>query len=347
MKKIEGYVRKNVSALVMCLSLPCLVASSIAAELRIGITQNDQTPMGQGVAKFVELVRAKSNQKINAIGLTNGKAGNDREIQAKAIAGELEMVVGSSTLFAMHAKEMSIWDTPFLFSSFDEADFVLDGAPGKLVLERLDRAGMVGLGYWENGFRQFTNSARPVTRVDDFKGLRVRVQTNELHMNLFKTLGAEPVGLPFGEVYDALKSRNLDAQENPLATVVATKYYEVQTYLTLTRHLYSPFVVVASKKWWAGLAPVDRQVVLDAFVEARAYQRGVARSLANQSVAELKAQRMQVVELEPNERIRFERRTERLMSSVAKNVGPDVYTKVITDLFEYRLNKRGSNQQKK
>ena len=139
------------------------------------------------------------------------------------------------------------------------------------------RGGLVGLAYWELGFRNVTNSKRPLAKLEDFSGLKLRVLQSPLFIDTFTALGANPVPMPFPEVYTALEQKVVDGQENPITVIVDSKFQEVQKYLSLTRHIYNPQAVIMSKKSWDKLNAAEQKIIQDAAREATAYQRQVSR----------------------------------------------------------------------
>ena len=175
------------------------------------------------------------------------------------IGGAQEMMVGSTATLVGITKEMALWDTPFLFNTAKEADTVLDGPIGQKVMDKLQEKGLVGLAYWENGFRNLTNSKRPVTKLEDLDGIKLRVMQNEVYLDSFKLMGANATPLPFSELFSALETKTVDGQENPYNTILSSKFYEVQKYLSVTNHVYSPWIMTVSKKWWDQLSKDETQ----------------------------------------------------------------------------------------
>ncbi len=218
-------------------------------------------------------------------------------MQQALIGGAQEMMVGSTATLVGITKEMALWDTPFLFNNVKEADAVLDGPVGQKVMDKLEEKGLVGLVYWENGFRNLTNNKRPVAKLEDMDGIKLRVMQNEVFLNTFKTLGANAIPLPFSELFSALETKTVDGQENPFNTILSSKFYEVQKYLSVTNHVYSPWIVLASKKWWDGLSKDEQKVLLDAAVKARDFERKDTRDEGAKALADLKAKGMQINEL--------------------------------------------------
>ena len=176
---------------------------------------------------------------------------------------------------------------------------------GKKLLEKLPAKGLVGLSYWDHGFRVLTNSRRPVAKMEDIQGLKIRVQQIPVFIDTFTTLGANAVPLPFPELYTALETKTVDGQENPFVSIEVTKFYEVQKYASNTRHAYSPLLVLASKKFWDQLSDDERTLLLDAAKETQPYERETSRSLDAKAAEELKSKGMTITEISSEERSRM------------------------------------------
>ena len=192
-------------------------------------------------------------------------------------------------------------DLPFLFNDYNEADAVLDGPIGKKLLEKLPEKGLIGLGYWDHGFRIVTNSKLPITRVEDFSGLKIRVPQSAISIDTFNALGANAVPMPIPELYTALETKAMDGQENPYAAVEALKFNEVQKYASATRHAYNPLVVIFSKRTWDRLSPSERRIVQEASDEAGAFERTVSREANEKSAETLKSKGMSINVVPPQE----------------------------------------------
>jgi len=223
--------------------------------IRWGHLQNKDHPVSFGVNKFAELVAQKSGGKLKVREFGNSSLGSEIQEQAALQGGTQEMMSASTTTLAGIVKEMGVFDFPFLFANEAEADAMLDGPIGKRLADMLPAHGLVSPAYWENGFRYVTNSKRPINRPEDLDGLKIRVMPNPVYIETFKTMKANPVPLPFGELFTAMETRTVDAQENPYPIIAANKFNEVQKYLSNTRHSYNAFIVLISKKFWDSLSP--------------------------------------------------------------------------------------------
>lgn len=296
--------------------------------VRFGYGLVDNSNQGRAVRFFAQEVEKASGGKMKIRGIGNASLGSDTQMQQALIGGAQEMMVGSTATLVGLVPEMAVWDTPFLFSTAKEADTVLDGPTGEAVKAKLEPKGMVGLVYWENGFRNLTNSKRPVTKLEDLNDVKLRVMQNNVFLDSFKTLGANAVPLPFSELFTALETRAVDGQENPYNTVLSSKFYEVQKYLTVTNHVYSPWIVTVSKKWWDTLSPAEKKVLQDAAVKSRDFERKDTREEAAKALAELKTKGMQVNELPAAEANRMREKLTSVHAGIAKSVGQETWDSV-------------------
>jgi len=204
------------------------------------------------------------------------------------------------------------------------------------VMDKLQEKGLVGLAYWENGFRNLTNSKRPVAKVEDLEGIKLRVMQNNVYLDSFKTLGANAVPLPFSELFSALETKTVDGQENPYNTILSSKFYEVQKYLTVSNHVYSPWIVLVSKKWWDGLSKDEQKVLADAAKASRDFERKDTREEGAKALADLKAKGMQVNELPASEAGRMRDKLTKVNAAIASNVGMDLWNETQGELAKLR-----------
>jgi tripartite ATP-independent transporter DctP family solute receptor len=258
-----------------------------------------------GARKFAELVKTKSAGRIQISVYSNAQLGSDLQMQSALRGGTQEFTVPSTATLVGLVKDFGLLGTPFAFSSEAQADAVLDGPFGRKLLATLPEKGLVGLAFWENGFRNMTNSKRPVQRVEDVSGLKVRTMQNTLYIDMFNGLGANAVPLAANEVYTALESNAIDAQENPYTVIHAQRFYDVQKYLSTTRHTYDVLVLLVSKKFWDSVTDGDRAIMQAAAAEATTAQRAISRSLNNELKANLMQRGMAINEVPETERQRM------------------------------------------
>jgi tripartite ATP-independent transporter DctP family solute receptor len=333
-------VRRTLIAAAAAAALAASFASSAAdikpRLIRFGYGLNEQSNQGRAAKVFAEQVEKASGGKMKVRAIGAAALGPDTQMQQALIGGAQEMMVGSTATLVGITKEMALWDTPFLFNNTKEADAVLDGPIGTKVMDKLQEKGLVGLAYWENGFRNLTNSKRPVTKMEDLNGIKLRVMQNNVYLDSFKSLGANAVPLPFSELFSAMETGTVDGQENPYNTILSSKFYEVQKYLSVTNHVYSPWIVLVSKKWWDGLSKDEQKVLLDAAKASRDFERKDTRDEGAKALADLKAKGMQINELAPAEAARMRDKLTKVNASIAANVGMDLWTETQSSLAKIR-----------
>lgn len=300
--------------------------------IKFGHLNNVGHPTSLGTQRFAELVAAKSGGKLKVQEFPASALGSDMQQQSALQGGAQEMVAPSTTSLAGIVKEFGLIDFPFSVTSFAQADGLLDGPFGKALLARLPEKGLVGLGFWDLGFRNVTNSKHPITRPEDMEGLKLRVIPNPVFIQTFQAFKANPVPLAFGELYAALETRAVDGQENPYAVILSNKFNEVQKYVSATNHVYAALIVLVSKKFWDKLSATEQKILSDAALEAQAFQRQASRLAAQNAVTELQTRGMQFNELSKTEQTR--------MSQVAKPVTDRLaaaYDPVIVKLYNDEL----------
>ncbi len=216
-----------------------------------------------------------------------------------------QFVLDGGGILASQVKDFEVYDFPFMFANVQEADAVVDGPLGQRLHAKLADKGIVGLAYFELGFRNITNGKRPINKVEDIAGLKLRVIPNAINVDWVKAVGANPTPMAFPEVYAGLEQGAIDGQENPFSVILANKFYEVQKNLAVTNHQYNPQSLVMSKKIWDTLSADHKKIIQDAAVEAAKYERQVNRDAAASQLAELKKAGMQVTELSATEQAKL------------------------------------------
>ena len=311
-------------------------ASAQEKTLRFAYQNVAETPQGQGAVKFAELVKQKSGGKMDVRLFAGGTLGGDLQTVSALQGGTIDLTVLNAGLLVGLDKQFALLDLPFLFNTPEEADAIVDGPIGQKLVKGVEEKGLMGLGYWELGFRQTTNSRRPITKVEDFKGLRLRVLQSPLFIDLFNKLGANAVPLPFPEVYAALEQKVVDGQENPYPTILGAKLSEVQKYLSNTRHIYNAQAVLVSKKSWDGLSAEQKKVMSDSAIEAQAFQRKFSRDSMNAALDELKKSGMEVNDLAPAETNRLREAVQPVIEKFAKESGESVFAEIQAELARLR-----------
>ncbi|WP_199614174.1 TRAP transporter substrate-binding protein [Paenibacillus alkalitolerans] len=304
--------------------------------IKAGIGLNEDHPEGQGLKKFAELVSQKSGGKLKVQPYYSAQLGDDKKMTEALQAGMQEITIPSTSPLVGMIKEYGIFDFPFVFNDEKEAHAVLDGPLGQKLLEKLPAHNLIGLGYWENGFRNLTNSKHPVAKAEDFKGLKIRTMQNQVHLEAFQVLGANPTPMAFSEVFSALESKTVDGQENPLATIKSNKFNEVQGYLSVTKHVYTPFVFLVSKKFWDKLSPEEQKILQEAAVEAGTYQRELNIAENKKALDDLKAAGMQVNEVTKEEMAKMQEIIKPVIDKFSKEIGEDLVKELYAEVEKAR-----------
>jgi tripartite ATP-independent transporter DctP family solute receptor len=286
--------RNSLAALTMLLVFLCSGHAWAGQVVKLAVITKPGSAQNVCADKFRKLLESRSHYKVR---LYQGSAlGAETDILRKIKANDIQMGVITSAVFDVFLPDVRVLDFPFLFADYDQADRVLDGAPGQELLRRLEKAGFKGLAYSENGFRDLTNDRRPVHKVEDAAGLRIRVMESALHHELWKMLGAEPVSLGWPDALTAMNQKTIDGQENPLSVIWGYKLYKSQKYLSLTRHVYSPHLNVANLQWFNGLPDADQNIIRQCMQEAASYQKQWNRKNAAFFLSRLKKNGMVIDE---------------------------------------------------
>jgi len=306
----------------LALSVPAMAQTA-----RLGYVPTEDHPVGKAAVFFADKVKEKTGGRITVETFGNGVLGSEPQLQSSIQGGFLDVMFGPTSNLVGSVPGYLIFDLPFFYKDFAAVDAVMDGEVGKELFSRLDtEMGIVGLAYMDNGFRHITNAVRPVNTVEDIKGLKIRVIPNPVFLATFEALGANPVPLPYPELFNALETGAVEAQETPVGLIYASRFYEVQDHLALTGHVYTPFVLLAGKKWFDGLSAEDQGLVREAAQETAVYQRDLSRNDADRLTGLLEQEGMQVT-----------RPSEEAMAELRARVAPviDQFTDQIgADLIE-------------
>ncbi|MFC0950244.1 TRAP transporter substrate-binding protein [Pasteurella multocida] len=263
---------KMLAALVVGMAV-FTASANAATTLRFGYEAPRSDTQHEAAKKFNELLKEKTKGEIKLSLFPDSTLGNAQTMISAVRGGTIDLEMSGSPNFSGLVPKLNVIDIPFIFQNREHAYAVLDGEIGQGLLKELEAQGLKGLAFWEVGFRSFTNSKHPVKTPDDIKGLKVRTNQNPMYIQAFSILGANPVPMPLSELYSALETRAVDAQEHPVGIVWSAKLYEVQKHLSLTNHGYTPLIVVMNKAKFDGLSPALQSAILEAAKEAGAYQR--------------------------------------------------------------------------
>lgn len=303
---MKPLLRSVLASAVIALSATATLAQDIQERtIKFGHLNNADHAVSFGVKRFAELLATKSGGKLKVQEFPANQLGNEMQQQSALQGGVQEMSAPATTSLAGIVKEFGLVDFPFAVSTFEQADALLDGPLGQTLIAKLPEKGLVALGYWDLGFRNVTNSKRPITKAEDLEGLKLRVIPNPVFLESFKAFKANPVPMPFAELYGALEAKAVDGQENPFAVILSNKFYEVNKFVSATNHVYAANIVLVSKRFWDRLSPTEQKIMHEAANEARGYQRQVSRAAAQKAVGELQAKGMQYNEIAPAEQARM------------------------------------------
>lgn len=318
-----------ISIMVSVILILCSVGISIAAPiiLKLAHVVSTSAPYHIGAMELAKLVDLKTKGQIKIEIYPGGQLGKgERECIEGLQIGTIDLVVTSTGPVGGFVPQMLVVDLPFLFRDNGHVDKVLDGPIGEGLLKDLSKAGINGIAFWENGFRNLTNNKRPVNKPEDAKGLKLRTMENEVHMDAFRTLGADPTPMTWGEVYTSLQQGVIDGQENPINIIRTHKIYEVNKHLSLTGHVYSPALLLMNEKKFKGLSPDLQKALIEAGKEAAKFERKFIRDNEAKMLDELKGFGMQVTN--PDKKL-FQKATESTYKKYESRFGKDLIDKIV------------------
>ena len=332
------------TSLALAATVLAALAAPVSAQIKehvfkVGIGLSEDHPQALAVKHFAEKLAAKSGGKMNAKLFASGSLGNDVSMTSALRGGTLEMTVPDSSTLMSLIKPFGVLNLPLTFNNEAEADAVLDGPFGQKLLAMLPDKGLIGLGFWENGFRHVTNSRRPINTADDLAGLKLRVIQSPLFLDTFNALGTNATPMPFTELYTAMESRAVDGQDNPIVAFETNRFYEVQKHLSLTRHVYNPLIVLFSQKMWDKLSADERQILLDAARETSAEQRRVSRDMEAKALEKAKSQGTQVTDLTAQERARLRERVRPVTEQYTRELGEPLVKEILAEIDKVRAHR--------
>lgn len=288
-------------------------------------------PIHEGALELKKRLQA-ANGRLDVQVFPGGALGSEGEIIGQLQTGMTDMLLTTTGPLGQQNPIYYVLETPYIFINYAQVDKVLDGPAGDKLLKGLEAKGLVGLAFWENGFREMSNNARPIKAPADLKGLKMRTQQNRLHMKYFSDLGANPTPLPFTEIYNALATKMVDGQENPLSLIATNKFYEQQKYVSLTDHVYSSVPVYYSKSKWDKLPADIQKLVKDTVYDMRLWQRKLGRDQQKAYIDEI-SKKSQVVELSDAEKAAFQKAAEPAFEWAKKEYGA-AYESTLKEVLE-------------
>jgi C4-dicarboxylate-binding protein DctP len=296
------------------------------------------TPKGKGAEKFKELAEKYTNGKVKVEVYPNSQLYKDKEEVDALQLGAVQMLAPSLAKFGpLGAREFEVFDLPFILPSKAALRKVTEGDLGKRLFKKLESKGIVGLGYWDNGFKVMSAN-KPLRMPEDFRGLKMRIQSSKVLEAQMRALGAIPQVMAFSEVYQGLQTGVVDGSENTPSNMYTQKHHEVQKFITLSDHGYIGYAVIANKKFWDGLPGDVRGQLEKAMAEATAYANQISQTENDEALAEIKKSgRSELIELTPEQKAAWRKALEPVYADMASRVGKDT-------IEEFQREARGATQ---
>lgn len=335
MNKKSVVVASLVATLMSGVATPAFAQVSDRT-IRIANGIAEDHPVGDGVDAFKECVAERTGGKWTINAFWSSALGDDLQSAQALRSGTLEMVISSTSPLVAIEPALGVFDLPFLLSSEEEADALLDGEFGQYMAEMMPQHNLVNLSFWENGFRNLSNSVRPVESLKDFEGMRVRVMQNNIFLDTFQTLGTNAQPMAFGEVFTALETGAIDAQENPYVTIDTSRFYEVQDYVSNTRHAYTPFMVLFSKAIYDTYSAEEQKILVDCSIVGRDVQRAASRALSSESLQRIKDAGLEVNDISEENMAEIRAAVASVYERSAASIGADVIERVNAELATIR-----------
>lgn len=321
---------KKVLSTVLVLSFLVVNAFS-ATTIKLGYSTGAQDPRGIASKLFKEEVEKNSNNIIielydnSKLPSIQMKASDTDLIESVINGGPIDMTVSSAGNFGVYATNVGVSALPFLFSDFNKAWNFMDSEIIKNVNKELESSNIVVLAHYDNGFRCVTTTNKPVNKVSDMKGLRIRTPANQIVMETMTALGARPEPLAFGKLPEALRTGQFDSQENPIPVIYNNKLYKVQKYLSITNHSYDAMPLVIKKDTWDKLSSSDKKVIQEAAIKAQNLNRKMVKEQTDSLVEDLKKEGMIVTRPDLTE---FKKETQSVLDIFSEVYGKDLMNKV-------------------
>ena len=318
-----------------------LAAAPAMAEVKakIGHAMPDSHPQAVAMNKFAELVGTYTKGNVKVQAYHSAVLGSDEKQLQAVQTGTQEFFIGTLAPLNTKVKEVAIWDLPFMFANEKEVYAVLDGSASKKIFQKIEPAGLVGLTWTGMGFRNLSNSKRSVNKAEDVNGLKIRVMANPVALETWKAIGANAVPMAFAEVFPALEIKALDGQENPLLHMYANKMQEVQKFISVTNHVYTPVALVASKKFWDTLTPADKAGVQKAATEAGLLQRKLLDEGNADVIGKFRAAGVTVNTVPPAELARIQEKVKPVVAKFAPQIGEDFVKEFYAEIEKARSGK--------
>ena len=324
---------KSLIMVAAALSLPMTVLAAPAPIIiKFSHVVANETPKGQAANYLKKLVEERTKGRVKVEVYPNSQLFKDKEEMEALQMGSVQMLAPSLAKFApLGVKEFEVFDLPFIFDDYAELHKVTQGPVGAKLLKKLEAKGIMGLAYWDNGFKVMSAN-KPIHKPEDMRGLKMRIQSSKVLDSQMRSVGAIPQVLAFSEVYQALQTGVVDGTENPPSNLYTQKMHEVQKYVTLTNHGYLGYAVLVNKKFWMAL-PADIRTILDgAMKDATAFANNVAKKDNDEAMAAVKKSgRSQIITLTAQERAAWRKAMDKTHKENTGRIGADILKEVYSD----------------
>jgi C4-dicarboxylate-binding protein DctP len=294
------------------------VSNDKVYELKFAHVVRPTTPKGAAAERFKKLIEERSNGRIKVTVYPDSQMGNDQEINEQILAGTLDMNAPFLATITSFADEFELFDLPYLFNSSDEAYAALDGEVGAKLNSYLEEKGLINLGYLTGGFKEFTNSVRPVKSVKDLDGLKIRVSQSPLLVSQYRAINAGGISVPFSELYSALQTKTVDGQENPYANIASKKFYEVQKYMTISDHGFMGYAFMIGKKKFDSMPEDLQQLTRDVAREVMKWEWDEAAKKDSEYLQQIKDAGMVIDKFDDKDKAEFKKATHIAYDEFAK-----------------------------
>ncbi|GBU09157.1 C4-dicarboxylate ABC transporter substrate-binding protein [Gammaproteobacteria bacterium] len=331
----------KIKSTLLSISLGMLIATAAQAQInaRLGHAMPQGHPQATGLAEFAKLADKYTEGRLKVTVYDGAQLGGDEKMLRSVQAGTQDLYMGGVAPLTGRIKELQIFDFPFMFTNVDEAMFVLNGHIGQGLLNKMNENNLVGLTWADLGFRDLSNNKLKITKLEDMKGLKVRVMQNPVALDSWKALGTNAVAMSFSEVFTALETKALDAQENPLQHMYSNKMYEVQKYITLTHHVYTPVALVASSKLWAQLSDADKKGLQRAATESANFIKELNASSVSALEGQFKEVGVEISPLDPGEHEKMQAAIAPIITKYTDAIGADFVKEFYAEIEKARAQK--------
>lgn len=269
--------------------------------LRMSQVSSEMGAIGQTMERFSKLISERTNGRYKVNLFHNGQLGGERDAIENIQMGTLDLTVVNQAVLTNFVQDFAVLDIPYIFSGYEHADRVFLGKVGRHFMSELDNVGLKAMGIWESGFRNLTNSVKPINKLEDVKQLRIRTMENQTHQKFWRYIDTDPVPMAWSEAYTAMQQGAIDGQENPILVIDTNNVGQVNKYLAITEHAYSTVFVVMNPTLWNILSDKDKEIFSETMSEMNIYERQLNRKLEIKSLDHLKQLGVVVTHPDKNE----------------------------------------------